>query len=220
MPCEGLEPTLNVWEKFIAREWARLYHRRMNQTWMNTWWFGARAEKLPADLWIYQEIFQDVRPDVVIETGTMNGGSAHYMATLFDLMGNGRIVTIDIEDQGGRPDHPRITYVRGSSVDQTIVSDVISSIGDDETVLVILDSDHSRDHVIAELEVWAPVVSKGSYLVVEDGNVNGHPVLPRYGPGPTEALQRWLPAHPEFVVDASREKFIHTFNPGGYLKRV
>lgn len=211
---------MNAWERFIAREWAKVYHRRINDTWLNTWFLGVRTVKLPADLWIYQEIIHEVQPDVIVETGTLDGGSAFYLARMFDLLGKGRVVTIDIEDQGGRPEHERITYVRGSSIDPAIVASVASGIDDGDTVMVILDSDHSRDHVLAELGVWAEFVSQGSYLIVEDGNVNGHPVLPRYGPGPTEAMEAWLPRHPEFVVDSSREKFMHSFNPGGYLRRA
>jgi cephalosporin hydroxylase len=206
-------------DEFIVAEWAKLYHRRAASTWGDTWWFGARAEKLPADMWVYQEILYETRPDVVIETGTMNGGSAHFMATMFDLLGNGRVVTIDIDDQGGRPEHPRITYVRGSSTDPGIHAHVRSTIAADNTVMVILDSDHSKAHVLQELETWAADVSPGCYLIVEDGNVNGHPVLPGHGPGPWEALDDWLPRHPEYTRDSSREKFMHTFNPRGYLRR-
>jgi cephalosporin hydroxylase len=85
---------------------------------------------------------------------------------------------------------------------------------------VILDSDHSQTHVRAELQAYAPMVSLGSYLVVEDTNVNGHPVLPDFGPGPMEATQEFLISHNEFVRDPSREKFMMTFNPGGFLRRV
>ena len=210
---------MNPYEKFIVREWSKLYHRESAQTWMDTWWFGARAEKLPADMWVYQEILIDVRPDVLIETGTMNGGSANFFATVFDLLGNGRVISIDIDDQGGRPIHDRITYVLGSSTDLQVKSELMSGIGPEESVMVVLDSDHARDHVLAELELWSEIVTAGSYLVVEDGNVNGHPVLPGYGPGPKEALDVWLPANSDFVVDRNREKFFHTFNPGGYLKK-
>jgi cephalosporin hydroxylase len=86
--------------------------------------------------------------------------------------------------------------------------------------MVILDSDHSREHVLAELETWHSRVSVGSYLVVEDTNINGHPVTEHLGPGPWEAVAEWLPAHPGFRSDAGREKFFLTFNPRGYLKRV
>ena len=89
-----------------------------------------------------------------------------------------------------------------------------------ETCMVILDSDHSEAHVTRELEILSPYVTAGSYLIVEDTNINGHPTYPSFGPGPFEALERFLPAHPEFVVDSSREKFLMTFNPGGFLRRL
>ena len=85
--------------------------------------------------------------------------------------------------------------------------------------MVVLDSDHSAAHVKAELDLYSPLVTSGCYLIVEDTNVNGHPVYPLHGPGPMEALDQFLPAHPEFEVDASREKYMLTFNPRGYLRR-
>ncbi len=87
-------------------------------------------------------------------------------------------------------------------------------------MMVVLDSDHSRDHVRAELEALAPLVTVGSYLVVEDTNINGHPVLPEFGPGPWEALQEFMEGNEEFEVDRGAEKFYVTMNPGGYLRRV
>ena len=86
--------------------------------------------------------------------------------------------------------------------------------------MVILDSLHTAEHVGAELELYADIVSPGCYLVVEDMNVNGHPVLPDYGPGPTEAVEAFLATTDEFVVDRDRERFLMTLNPGGYLRRV
>ena len=85
--------------------------------------------------------------------------------------------------------------------------------------MVILDSDHSRDHVLRELELYAPLVTPGCYVVVEDTNVNGHPVVPRFGPGPMEAVQEYLATTDAFEVDRSREKLLLTFNPSGYLRR-
>ena len=84
----------------------------------------------------------------------------------------------------------------------------------------ILDSDHTEAHVSRELELLAPYVTPGSYLIVEDTNINGHPTYPTFGPGPYEAVSTFLRAHPEFVVDTAREKFLMTFNPGGFLRRV
>ena len=86
--------------------------------------------------------------------------------------------------------------------------------------MVVLDSDHSQAHVARELELYSPLVTPGCYLVVEDTDVNGHPVNFSHGPGPMEALNEFLPAHPEFVADSSREKFMVTFFPRGWLKRL
>jgi cephalosporin hydroxylase len=89
----------------------------------------------------------------------------------------------------------------------------------DDRVMVLLDSDHAEAHVRKELDLYAPLVTSGCYLIVEDTNVNGHPVYPLHGPGPMEAVQGWLPAHQEFEADRRREKFMLTFNPYGYLRR-
>jgi cephalosporin hydroxylase len=171
-------------------------------------------------LWIYQEIIHELRPDVIVETGTFNGGSALYMASLFDLLGGGRVITVDLDPQPNLPTHPRINYVRGlSSTSPEAVSKVKAMIGDDALVMVILDSDHSRDHVLDELRIYGQLVTPGQYLIVEDTNVNGHPVFPEFGPGPTEALDLYLKETDLFEIDPTREKFYMTFNPRGYLKR-
>ena len=108
----------------------------------------------------------------------------------------------------------------GSGVPSTadaIVVQVKESIGDDESVMVILDSDHRRDHVLDELRIYKDVVTKGQYMIVEDTNLNGHPVAPEFGPGPMEALNEFLSENDELVQDKEMEKFYLTFNPGGYL---
>ncbi len=137
-----------------------------------------------------------------------------------DLLGHGRVITVDVVDVPGRPQHDRITYVTGSSVDPAILEQLRAAAADADSVMVVLDSDHSRDHVLAELRAYAPFVTPGSYLVVEDTNVNGHPILPSFGPGPHEAVETFLAESAPFVRDREREKFYFTFNPGGYLKRV
>ena len=165
-----------------VREFHRAYYD--SYVWRGpTQWLGVPAQKFPTDLWIYQEILFECRPDIVIETGTYSGGSALFLATICEAIGNGEIV---------------------SSTD---------------TVMVILDSDHQKSHVHAELDAYAPFVTPGQYLIVEDTNINGNPVLPEFGPGPREALGEWLPRHSEFNVDRSREKFGLTTNEGGYLRR-
>jgi cephalosporin hydroxylase len=182
-------------------------------------WFGYRTLKCPLDLWTYQEILVETRPDLVVECGTRHGGSAYFIASILDLLGHGHVLTIDIETVKGRPVHPRITYLLGSSTDPEILKQVRRQASGKRT-MVILDSDHSQAHVSAELAAYRDLVSVGSYLIVEDTNVNGHPVHPEHGPGPMEALDGFLATTDDYVVDSDRERFMMTLNPRGFLKRV
>jgi cephalosporin hydroxylase len=189
-------------------------------TWKATTWLGVPTWKCPLDLWVYQEMIHDLRPDLIVETGTAYGGSALYMATLCDVLGHGQIVTVDLPGGGwpDRPEHPRISYLTGSSTDPQIIAQISARAAG--TVMVVLDSDHSAAHVLDELRAYAPIVTPGSYLVVEDTNINGHPVFDSFGPGPMEAVTKFLEESSAFVVDRSREKFLLTFNPSGWLRRV
>jgi cephalosporin hydroxylase len=176
--------------------------------------------KCPLDLWHYQEILHEIRPDLIIETGTAFGGSALLLANMCDLLNHGRVITVDVEVRGERPQHPRIAYLTGSSVDPAIVADLKAAAAQCERVMVILDSDHSKEHVLNELNALGGLVTPGSYLIVEDTNLNGHPVDPDHGPGPMEALDTFIAKRPEFKVDSRWEKFFLSFNPRGYLRRV
>ena len=208
-------------ERSVVTEFHRLYFdaRAFNMTWRNTYFMGHAILKCPLDLWLYQEILHAVRPAVIVETGTAFGGSALYLASICDLLDAGRVVTIDIEARTDRPAHPRITYLSGSSVAPDMQQRVKAEIRNASPIMVLLDSDHGRDHVLNELEVYSRLVTPGSYLIVEDTNLNGHPVDPEHGPGPMEALQAFLPNHPEFAHDTEMDKFFLTFNPRGFLKR-
>jgi cephalosporin hydroxylase len=194
------------------------------ETWANTYWLGVATEKLPLDLWVYQEMIAELRPDLIIETGTRFGGSALFMASICDLIGKGRVITIDLQDlarnETVRPAHPRIEYITASSTAPEALEAVKDRSKAAENVIVVLDSDHSMTHVVDELRLYSPFVTPGSYVVVEDTNVNGHPVDPGHGAGPMEAVELFLRENDEFVPDASREKFLVTFHPRGYLKRV
>lgn len=201
-------------------EFHRLYYDSRDRTWKNTSWLGVGVQKCPLDLWVYQEILVELTPDVIVETGTAAGGSALFLATVCDLVGNGVVVTVDVEEQASRPVHRRIRYVLGSSVGEQTFGDVEREIAEGARVMVILDSDHSRDHVLAELRLYGTLVSTGQYLVVEDTNINGHPVLSDFGPGPAEAIADFLAETDAFEIDAEREKFLMTFNPGGYLRKI
>jgi cephalosporin hydroxylase len=209
-------------ERMIVRAFQQLYYDGLSwhgKIYDHTTWMGVPCLKCPLDLWAYQEIVFDVKPDVILETGTYLGGSALYLAHLCELMGHGRIVTIDIEERP-RPSHERITYVTGSSTDPATLDHALASVSERHSILVILDSDHSEAHVTRELALLAPLVTLNSYIIVEDTNINGHPVHPGAGPGPFEAVQKFVAHHPDFHIDESREKFLLTFNPQGYLKRV
>ena len=187
-------------------------------------WLGVTCWKCPLDLWIYQEIICELQPDLIVETGSAFGGSALYMATICDLVDNGRIVSVDNNSDpnvtGSLPMHPRITWIRGDSVSHEAIAEVAELRANVDTAMVILDSNHKRGHVLRELKAYAPMVSVGQYLIVEDTNIGGHPVLPDFGPGPWEAVGKFLEQQDDFRIDVSREKFLLSFNPGGYLLRV
>jgi cephalosporin hydroxylase len=198
------------------------FHRKYydSKVWRDTYWQGIETEKTPLDLWIYQEILFELKPDVIVETGTFDGGSALYLANICDLIGGGKVITVDLETRPYRPKHPRITYVEGhSSTSAEAVGKVTAGIGDAPKAMVILDSDHGEKHVLDELKIYSKFVTPGQYLIVEDTNINGHPVLQEFGPGPMEALDAFLRENKDFEIDLSREKFYLTFNPRGYLKR-
>jgi cephalosporin hydroxylase len=209
-------------EKNVVNAFHKLYYDayHFGKTIGNTFWMGVPIAKCPFDLWVYQELIHELKPDAIIETGTSHGGSALFLAHMCDLVKNGKVITVDISTNPARPKHPRITYLVGSSVSESIEKRIKAFAKGARRVLLILDSDHRRDHVLRELQLYAPLVTKGSYAIVEDSNINGHPVVPYFGPGPMEALKDYLKENKDFAIDKEREKFYLTMNPGGYLKRV
>jgi cephalosporin hydroxylase len=218
MAEEPAPPRVPTSQEIVDR-FHELYYQAESRTWRNTWWMGVRAYKCPLDLWTYQEILAEIRPDLVVECGTAEGGTALYLAHVLDLVGNGGVITIDLVPPVHPPAHPRIRYLHGSSTDPAIVGRVEDAAQGKGTVMVILDSAHSHAHVAEELRLYHGMVTPGSYLIVEDTNINGHPVFGDHGPGPMEAVQEFLSGHDDFRADASKEKFFLSFNPGGYLQR-
>lgn len=214
------QPPLSSGEEAVVRQFHDLYYRRWiaKADTINLSWFGHHVLKCPLDLWIYQELLVRVRPDVVIETGTKFGGSALYLAMILDQIGHGRVITIDIEAQPNRPAHPRISYITGSSIDAGVIAQLRQTVGR-QRAMVVLDSDHCAAHVYQEMIAYSPLVQAGDYLIVEDTNVNGHPVWPDFGPGPMEAVDRFLAENHDFIIDKRCERFLMTLNPRGYLKR-
>ena len=202
-------------------------------------WMGRPVIQLPDDLLRIQEIIYEVRPDVIIETGVAHGGSLIFHASLCKAMGVGRVIGIDIEI---RP-HNRsaieahelfefITLIEGSSINPEVVTQVQSLIAPGERALVLLDSNHTKDHVLAELELYAPFVPPGSYLVACDGIMAEVAGAPRTGDdwtwnNPTAAAREFLAAHPEFEPAPFRPPFNEgldvdrvTYFPGGWLRRL
>lgn len=200
----------------------RLYYDLGAQggTWQQTTWMGVPTRKLPLDMWVYQELLHRIRPRLIVECGTFLGGSALFLANMMELMAvDGTVVSIDTETFAGRPTHPMISYLTGSSTDPAIIERVRTEAVGRAPVMVILDSDHSQSHVSAEIAAYAPLVTPGSYLIVEDTNINGHPVFADYGPGPMEALEDFLATTDQFAPDETCEKLLMSFNPRGYLRR-
>jgi cephalosporin hydroxylase len=189
--------------------------------WRDTTWLGHRVAKAPTDLVVYQEIIERVRPDWIIETGTANGGRALFLASICELLDHGQVVSIDPHVADHRAQHPRITYIEGQAQEADTFGRVNEIVGDTPHALVVLGSLPGTNlRIEGEFKVYAPLVPIGSYVIVENTVVNGHPVWPGFGPGPLEAVKRILAQHGEFVADTTMERYGLTFNPNGFLKRT
>ncbi len=207
------------------KEVMKLFHDL--DVWNNLWFQGVRIIKNPLDLWMMQQIIYEVQPDFIIETGTWYGGSALYWAQALHGMGltGSRVFTVDIND------HTRdaskhflwegyVQFFLGSSIDPKIAAEIQRRAGG-ARVIVFLDSDHSMTHVREEIRLYSPLVSPGSYLVVEDTHYDAIPTQPDFGPGPAAAVSAFLSegGAEHFERDLTRETLIMTSNPGGWLKR-
>lgn len=209
----------------IRDDFVRAFHD--DQVWIDTTWLGTPVVKPPTDLWMYQELFCRLRPTAIIETGTECGGSALFYACVLDWIGGaGDVWTIDVQERRARPTHPRLHYVAGDSADPAVYEAVMADVhraAATSRCFVILDSDHRPAHVTRELALWAPVVTRGCYCVVEDTMFGGHPVAgaPELAGGPWPAVEAFLrtPLGADFRRDPACERFGLTFAPGGWLER-
>lgn len=198
-------------------------------------WMGVPIIQLPADIIATQEIIWDTKPDIIIETGVARGGSVVFMASMLELIGKGRVIGVDVDIRAHNRDsierHPmakRITLIDGSSVDPMVVKRVRDAIPQDSAVMVILDSDHSHDHVLSELRNYAPLVTRGCYLVVSDSSLGylNADQTPRNrakvylkGNEPRSALNSYLKETDRFVVDpVVNGKLFMSSTLGGYLR--
>jgi cephalosporin hydroxylase len=207
----------------IIRRFAELWWSDRSILFGQTW-LGVPTLQHPFDAWVTQEIIAETRPERIVEAGGLCGGSATMWATILDnLVPDGRVITIDLHDNMDKARtidvfNRRVDFLNGSTVDPAIIGRV-ATMADGHRTMVILDSAHNAPHVAAELRAYAPLVSPGCYLIVQDGVVNGHPLEPDHGPGPYEAIQEFLATDDRFDVDGTRERMLFTFNPSGFLRR-
>ncbi|BBY80657.1 rhamnosyl O-methyltransferase [Mycolicibacterium pulveris] len=205
-------------------EYAKWYFN--NLVWQDTTWMGIETYKSPCDMWNYQEILFSLKPSLVIEFGTAFGGSAIYWASVMRQIGNPfKVLSVDIDHKLLRPQARRdldVEFVEASSASPEVAERIRQLRSEyPGKVWAILDSDHSMDHVLAEMKLLRPLLSRGDYLVVEDSLLNGHPVAPEWGPGPYEAIEAYEKEFPDdYTHDSAREnKFGWSFAPYGFLIR-
>ena len=205
-----------------------------NYTYLWNWW-GLPIIQMPADIMATQEVVFAAQPTVIVETGVARGGSLIFMASLLQLLGRGKVVGVDIDIRAHNRDsierHPmahRIELLEGSSISPSVVNQVKTLINPDDRVMVVLDSDHSRDHVLAELRAYGPLVTPGQYLIVADtllGQIDGSKTPDKrskiYLPTdePFAALQDYIRETNRFEIDeALNGKLVFASSPGGYLR--
>ena len=196
-------------------------------------WMGIPIIQLPADIMATQEVIWKTKPDIIIETGVARGGSVLFMASILEMMGNGQVIGIDIdirkhnrESIEAHPMSKRVTLIEGGSVDESILKQVRANIPDGARVMVVLDSDHSHDHVLEECRAYGPMVTKNCYMVVADTLV-GHldeKEAPQNrsqvwfkGNDPLTALQDYMLESDRFEIDLEiNGKLVLSSSPGGY----
>jgi cephalosporin hydroxylase len=220
----GIGAGFKLWDRTGSKPVARLYHHDLiykTGNFRSLSWLGVPIWQNVLDLWTIQEAISSVRPALLIETGTDQGGSALFYANLMDLLDEGEVITIDIARRH-QLEHPRITFLHGSSTDPEIVDRVRSRVGEvDGPVMVILDGNHDRDHVASELELYAPFVTPGSLLLSQDGVIDKFRIFRDSRPGPLEANRTFLDRHPEFQHDRQlNEQFRLTQHPLGWMRRA
>ena len=184
-------------------------------------WMGVPALKNPLDVWVYQEIVHETKPEVIVELGNAFGGGTLFLANMLDLLGRGQVIAVDWSHEAFEAEHPRITKVTGDTRSPETVERVRELCAGRRT-MVVHDADHTYEPVSTDLRNYSPLVSPGCYFVVEDGI--GDLVRPKRG-APLErramaAAEDFAASSPDFEIDASRERFVATYNPRGFLRRI
>jgi cephalosporin hydroxylase len=228
---EGFKTTSKIWLKV---GWNEKYVYTFS-------WMGRPIIQLPEDMIRLQELIFQKRPDVIIETGIAHGGSLIYSASLMKIMGiNGRVIGVDIEIRPHNRQEiekhflfPYITLIEGNSASENVVKSIKSQIKNEDTVLIILDSNHSREHVLAELEAYCSLVTPGSYIIATDGIMQDVYDVPRGMAewkldNPITAVRDFLSNHQEFILEPPQGIFnesaldpnINTHWRNAWLKRA
>jgi cephalosporin hydroxylase len=214
----------------IGKQWTKVAHE--NKLSYEIDWLGMPVIQTPEDLILMQELIFKLKPDVIVETGIAHGGSLIYYASLLELLGKGKVIGIDIDIKEHNrkviESHPlfeRIEMIQGSSTSPEIVDETKKRISENSKVLVCLDSDHTKNHVLKELELYNELVSTGSYIVVFDTNTSE---LAKLGTcdrkyidnGPMEAVEEFLQNNDNFEIDKSYNKLYISYSQNGYLRRI
>ena len=185
-----------------------------------TSYFGIKTLKSPIDFWVYQEIIFETKPDLIIEIGNFCGGSTLALAHLFDRIGHGRVIGIDILHNRVPllvRQHPRIALIEGDAC--ASFGQVEALIDGAENIMIIEDSSHTFENTLKVLETYSKLVKPGGYFIVEDG-ICHHGLDLGPDPGPYEAIDAFVAGNPDFEIDRGRESFLITWNPKGYLRRI
>jgi cephalosporin hydroxylase len=218
---EGFQVLSDLWTR---SNW----HNRLSY---EVTWLGIPIIQLPEDMVMIQELIWKVRPDVIVESGVAHGGALVLYASIMELLGRGRVIGVDIEirkyNRLAIEAHPlshRIELIEGDSLADDTVEAVRSRIGPAERVMVMLDSNHTREHVRGELDRYSPLVTPNSYLVVFDSVMAAVADAPAAGEGwdhdnPLEAVSDFLDGNTDFEVDRSCERLAATYCRGGFLRR-
>jgi len=218
---EAFQAISQLW---IKTGWAGKYSYNFS-------WMGRPVIQLPEDLVMVQELIYKVQPAVIIETGFAQGGSSVYYASLLELLGQGRVISIDIEIRAHNRKaveahrlKKRITLIERNSIAPETAQEVRKLLSPNEKVMVILDSNHTKEHVRRELELYAPLVTSGSYVVAADGIMEDLTDVPGgkaewARDNPKTAVHEFLAVHPEFELDSEPSRLGVTYWPDAYLRR-
>lgn len=197
------------------REWLEYYQNEVARRQVR--YRGVLSWKNVLDLWVIQEIVHETQPEVIVEIGCKHGGTTLWLSDLLKTVASGVVISLDLlKPSLDFPDNAQ--FVHGNSVDPDIVA-TVTSLCKGRRTMVMSDGNHAAAHVLRELQLYSPLVTKDLYFVVEDGIVD---VMPweKWVPGPLVAVQHFVASTNRFVIDANREKFILTYAPAGFLRCV